>query len=232
MKYLLYISLTLNLLAIFAGIFALQKFGGLQQIWKKATNQGAAESYEHFKNLLEVLPPKENAIVFLGNSLTAANEWSEMMANPSIVNRGIPGDHCDGVLARLETLTRLNPKMIFLEIGVNDLLFHSPDTVLKKYEQLVEGILVEFPNAELHLQSLFPVNNQVRKVGTTNAQIRLLNEGIRQLAKAKGLTFIDLYPLLLDREGNLDAAYTLDGIHLNGQAYLKWKEKLEGVIGN
>jgi lysophospholipase L1-like esterase len=39
-----------------------------------------------------------------------------------------------------------------------------------------------------------------------------------------------LYSHLADSQNQLDDRYTLDGVHLNGQAYLVWKEVIEKYV--
>ena len=41
-------------------------------------------------------------VVFLGNSITAGGNWSELLGRDRIVNRGIGGDNTVGMLQRLE----------------------------------------------------------------------------------------------------------------------------------
>lgn len=231
MKHLLLLSsLLLNLLFIAGAGYAIHRYGGWRNFWAKINNRGIEKSYFHRKNLFEMLPPKNGAIVFLGNSITAQNEWAEMFGIANILNRGIPGDHCEGICARLDEVLKNRPSKVFLMAGVNDLAFYPPSHVLPKYERLVEAILKKSPTTTLYLQSVLPVNNLVSPTPVDNDDIRTLNDGIRQLAKAKGLTFIDLFSLLQDQNGNLDAAYTLDGIHLNGVAYLKWKDAIKNLV--
>jgi len=50
---------------------------------------------------------------------------------------------------------------------------------------------------------------------------------LRELAKEFNYEYIDIFSLLSDLENKLDTEYTLDGLHLNGQAYLVWKAVLE-----
>lgn len=231
MKHLLLLSsFLLNLLLIAGAGYAIHRYGGWRNFWAKINNRGIEKSYFHRKNLFEMLPPKNGAIVFLGNSITAQNEWAEMFGIANILNRGIPGDHCEGICARLDEVLKNRPSKVFLMAGVNDLAFYPPSHVLPKYERLVEAILKKSPTTTLYLQSVLPVNNLVSPTPVDNDDIRTLNDGIRQLAKAKGLTFIDLFSLLQDQNGNLDAAYTLDGIHLNGVAYLKWKDAIKNLV--
>lgn len=226
MKKLTAISLAVNLLGLFAILFALYKYGGPRNLWSKINNRGIEKTYLHRKNLFDMLPPNDGAIVMLGNSITAQGEWTELLNHPKVINRGIPGDHCDGMRERLDEVLRHRPSMLFLMAGVNDLAYHPPSRVWPKYERLVLEILEKAPGTKLYLQSVLPVNNLVSPTPVDNEDIRQLNVQIEQLAKAKGLVFIDVNRVLQDLDGNLDAAYTQDGLHLNGAAYLKWAERI------
>lgn len=229
-KKFLILSLLLNAVFIIAFLFLVHALGGWNYMLYKMNNRGETGNYAHQKNLFEVLPTDTATIVFLGNSLTAYCEWAEILQNPRIRNRGIPGDYSSGVLERLPSITALQPKQIFLMIGVNDLLFRTSPVILDYYDQIVEKIKKESPQTELLLQSVLPVNNKVRNTRIQNSTIRILNEGIKKLAEEQQLVFIDLYPLFLDNEGNLDSKYTQDGIHINGEAYLVWKRAIEKYI--
>lgn len=232
MKVLTYTSLIINILLIAGLFFALHKYGGPRNLWAKINNRGIEKTYFHRKNLFEMLPPKDGAIVMLGNSITAGGEWPELLNNPNVINRGIPGDHCDGMRERLDEVLRHRPSKLFLMAGVNDLAFHSPTKVWPKYERLVNEILSKFPDLKLYLQSVLPVNNIVSPTAVDNEDVEALNVKIKALAEAKGLVFLDVNSVLKDLDGNLDAAYTLDGVHINGAAYLKWSALLKATLNN
>ena len=65
-------------------------------------------------------------------------------------------------------------------IGVNDLSVHSLDDILKNYESIVSEILLKTPSTKLYLQSILPVNNQVRNSGKNNLDIVFLNKKIEK----------------------------------------------------
>ncbi|MCC6724890.1 MAG: G-D-S-L family lipolytic protein [Saprospiraceae bacterium] len=225
-----YTSLVLNLILLGSLAFALHKYGGLRNLWAKINSRGIEKTYFHRKNLFEMLPPKEGAIVMLGNSITAGGEWPELLDNPNVINRGIPGDHCDGMRERLNEVLRHRPTKLFLMAGVNDLAFLPPAKVWPKYERLVNEILTKSPDTKLYLQSVLPVNNIVSPTAVDNEDVEVLNVKIKALAEAKGLVFLDVNSVLKDLDGNLDAAYTLDGVHINGAAYLKWAAEIKKVM--
>jgi lysophospholipase L1-like esterase len=230
MKPLTYISLIINTLLIAGLIFALKKYGGPRNLWAKINSRGIEKTYFHRKNLFEMLPPKDGAIVMLGNSITAGGEWPELLDKPNVINRGIPGDHCDGMRERLDEVLRHRPTKLFLMAGVNDLAFHSPAKVWPKFERLVNEILTKSPDTKLYLQSVLPVNNLVSPTSVDNEDVDALNEKIKAFSQAKNLIFVDVNSLLKDLDGNLDAAYTLDGIHINGAAYLKWAAEIRPFL--
>ena len=152
------------------------------------------------------------------------------MQNPKIVNRGIAGDMTGGLIMRLNEITQHQPTKIFLMIGVNDLSVHSLDDILKNYESIVADILLKTPSTKLYLQSILPVNNQVRNSGKSNLDIVFLNKKIENIATENGLVFLNLHPLFVDEEGELNSNLTQDGIHLDASGYLIWKKELQKYL--
>lgn len=177
-----------------------------------------------------MFPDQNYHIVFLGNSITAYADWPVLLNRQDVLNRGIPGDHCDGIRARLSEIVKWQPTRMYLMAGINDLAYHSVDVTFEKYKKLIGAILKEMPGIILYLQSVLPVNNVVYTTSIHNEDVRLLNERIRDLAVENGLTYIDIHSALLDADGNLDASFTEDGVHLNDSAYLKWKEVLVNYL--
>ena len=226
-KKLLLVSTLLNVMMLGAGLYLMNALGGFNYMLHKVRNRGVSAIYEHKKQLFEVLSSDSASIVFLGNSLTAYGEWGEYFNTTKIKNRGIPGDMTSGVLNRLPNILNQQPRQLFLMIGVNDLLFSSPEKILRNYQKIIEQVKSKSEATELYLQSLLPVNNQVRNTQIRNEDILLVNQGLQKLAQQHQLTYIDLHPHFQDEQGHLKAEFTVDGIHLNGNAYLIWKEVLK-----
>lgn len=226
----LLISIALNVLGAIAICFAIQRLGGLQFMYYRLNNQGLAGQYEHRKTLYEMLPESKGKIIFLGDSLTEGCEWAELFQNTNILNRGIAGDQTEGILKRLKLVLDLQPKQLFLMIGVNDLLFHSPEKIVANYHQIVEQIKTNSPSTQLFLQSCLPVNNEVRTITIDNQDLQTINQGIEKIAGDYAVPFINMYPDFTDNRGNLNIDYTADGIHLNGKGYAVWKSKIAHLI--
>ena len=223
----LFSSLLLNILLICGFFFIVNSLGGFSYLIAKMQTKNSAGAYEHRKNHFKQLPIQKDAIVMLGNSLIQSCEWSELLNNPKIVNRGIAGDMTGGILLRLDEITKHNPAKIFLMIGVNDINVHSNDEIIKNYRAIVAKILMKTPSTKLYLQSILPVNNKVRNSGKSNSDIIFINKKIENIAAENKLVFLNLHSLFLDKDGLLDSSITQDGIHLDGNGYLIWKIELQ-----
>ena len=230
MKKILGISLLLNLLFIVAGLFAMNKLGGPNYILYKLDKSGKAGEYEHRKNHLAQLPLPKNRIVMLGNSLTAFAEWHELIGRDDIYNRGIAGDFTDGILARLDAILQSQPKQLFLMIGVNDLLFHPPSYPIGNLEKIIQQIRTQSPDTELIIQSLLPVNNDVRNTRVDNQAIAQVNTALQVFAKQFGVQYLDLASAMSNERGQLKANLTKDGIHLDAEGYTIWKNALLPIL--
>ena len=177
--------------------------------------------------LFNHLVKKEQAIVFLGDSLTDNCEWGELLQNPAIKNRGIAGDTTEGVLNRLDEIIAMKPAKLFLLIGTNDLLYGRSvaDTVVS-YEKIIERITQTLPKTKIYVQSLPPTSFKLNNYVKSNEEIIDLNQNIKKLANQYHVQYLDLYSVLVAGNGELDGDYTTDGLHLNSKGYERWKEIL------
>ncbi|MFN0034697.1 MAG: GDSL-type esterase/lipase family protein [Saprospiraceae bacterium] len=231
MKPLLYFSLFLNLLLLGAAGFALHRLGGWHYAMLRLQHQTTG-LYHHRAQHFERLGERPGSIIFLGDSQTEQAEWHELFGDgPKVLNRGISGDFTTGVLERLPEVLRHKPLKIFLLVGVNDLIFrNSVPEIETTYRAIVQKIRANSPDTELYLQSVLPLNNDVRKTGATNAKVLELNARIVQIARDFALPYLDIATPLKDADGNLSAKFTEDGLHLNGLGYFVWKKEVEKMV--
>lgn len=187
--------------------------------------------YQGRMKLFASLKGQEGAIVFLGNSITERGPWHELLPGKVIMNRGIGGDNTFGVLARLSDVTKYKPKKIFLLIGINDIGRGLPvDVITANYRRIVQRVRAESPKTVLCIQSVLPMNDAILKydyLKNKKATVLALNRELKAIAAANGLTYIDLHEVFADGKGDLKAAYTSDGIHINSAAYAAWVEYLK-----
>lgn len=227
-RFLFWPSLLLNALLLTGMIYFANRMGGWKFVFNRLGNDVPA-LYQHRRELFERLPTRQGAVIFVGDSQSEQCEWQELLYpdNSVILNRGIVGDYVTGVQARLDEIIRHQPARIFLLVGINDLLFgKTPEEIEPFYRELVATIRKRTPDSELFLQSILPVNNDIKKLGVENETIQQLNAKIAAIAQSYALPYIDLYSQLTDANGNLSAQFTADGIHLNGAGYAIWKRMM------
>ncbi|MEZ5055998.1 MAG: GDSL-type esterase/lipase family protein [Saprospiraceae bacterium] len=229
-KTILIISLFGNALSIIVAWFVIQRFGGLDYIFYRFNNPEVISNQVHRRSILNHLKIDSTDIIMLGNSLTAYAEWSEILENPSFKNRGIPGETLEGVRQRIPTILESKPSKLFLMIGINDLMYHDADWVLKKYENVLEEIYPMVVSTDLVIQEILPVNEKVQSLTTNNTEIQKVNAGLKLLAEKYKLSFLPLFDRFLDTEGQLKSSFTSDGVHLNAAAYEVWKNALQDFM--
>ena len=187
--------------------------------------------YKQRASHFETLPNEENGIVFIGDSIINGCEWSELLQNSGIKNRGIISDTTEGILNRIGKTLEAKPKKIFIMIGVNDVSSGSPmDLIVSNYNKIIERIKVQSPLTEIYIHSVLPTNDIYYKGNATNDKIKSLNERLQNAANKYGLTYIELFSKVLDNNGRLDERYSNDGVHLLGKGYLVWKNIIEKYI--
>jgi lysophospholipase L1-like esterase len=182
--------------------------------------------YNSRTQYFRALPPVKGAIIFFGDSITHWGDWAELTGTAKALNRGISGDNTFGLLARTDEVIRHNPSKVFILIGTNDINRNLPaEVTLHNYRRIIDRLQQALPRTRLYVQSILPINNDL--IGRqfykgTNEQITALNTGLQQLAREKQVTYVNLYPALLDNKAQMAANYTYDGLHLSGQGYLQW----------
>ena len=172
----------------------------------------------------------KDCIIFLGNSITAGTDWTELLGKNNVCNRGISSDITFGVLERLEEVTSGKPKKVFILIGINDISRNIPDSqILRNYRRIISGIKMSSPSTKICFHTLLPVNNTfpARNQFNKDQHILNVNAGLKKLAKETNIFLIDLYPHFLDGENKLDKKYTMDGLHLNAAGYKLWADILK-----
>ncbi|MDZ7742186.1 MAG: GH92 family glycosyl hydrolase [Bacteroidota bacterium] len=207
-------------------IMAYNKFAEDMDAWNKAMKA----YYYHKKSHFESMPDTPGEIIFLGNSITDNCDWAELFGNPNIKNRGIGGDDTDGILERLVEVISSRPEKIFIMIGTNDLANgKSVEYILDNYRKIIKRIQKDSPQTKIYIQSVLPTDDAFH-TERKNQDIREINRQLQVIANADGLTYIDLYKHFENADGILDTQYSLDGLHINGEAYLLWKELIEKYV--
>lgn len=172
------------------------------------------------KKEVQVVPDN---YLFLGDSLTDYFDLETYFPGKPVVNSGIAGNTTDQILESMKTrVYDYNPSKIFLLIGTNDLRDgKSQEAVVQNIEKIIEEIQTNRKQADIFVESLYPVNASVSSaVGIrSNETIQNINVQLKEYCKEKNLTYIDLHAKLQDEQGNLQTQYTVDGLHLSDAGY-------------
>ena len=189
---------------------------------------------DYHKNRLAVFKDEQilrNKIVFAGCSITEFGKWNELLSDTSIINRGIAGDNSFGLLNRIDDIINLQPSMLFISIGINDIAKDIPVQVtVGNILELVKKMKERSPKTKILVHSILPTNasnrqnkEEVISHYNKNDKVVELNKMLERNTKENDFTFIDLYSSFKDTNGNLNLEFAeKDGLHLNVHGYILW----------
>ena len=174
----------------------------------------------------EAEPVVTGRVIFLGNSITQGGDWAKLTGDSTVINRGIGADITFGLRSRLADVTKRKPSRLFILIGINDISKDIPDAVIAaQYRALVDSVKSQSPQTKIFVQSILPLNPTVKNFPQhydKQERVVAVNVLIRRMARETGATYVDLWPIFVDRQNRLDASLTGDGLHLNQQGYERW----------
>ena len=197
-------------------------------------------NYQQWVSLLEkeaevtaAQQPKHLAIL-IGDSLSLWFPTELLPPEKTWLNQGLSGETSEGLLNRLDLLDKTQPEVIFVLIGINDLIRGVKDETILANQELIIGYLRRVhPQAKIVVQSILPHSGEKvswegrdRLLAIPNSRIRELNQQLKAIADNEGVIYLDLYPLFADSDGNLKTELSTDGLHLSPQGYLVWRNAL------
>ena len=167
-------------------------------------------------------------VVFLGDSITRGSDFREYFPDKRIVNLGYAGDTISGMTERANMVGTVDPELVFVMGGVNELNDKNVDDCVKKYAQLLDKLRDVVPNADIYAQSVLPVFGE-REKSCHNATIKDFNEKIEQLAYERKMGYVDLYVLYV-KDGIMNSELSPDGVHIIPEAYGRWADAISEYI--
>ena len=124
-------------------------------------------------------------------------------------------------------------RRVYLLFGINEMGW-TVNGFISKYETLIDTILTIRPDAEIYVQAILPMNEDVYRSTKdpqdyfSNERIDTFNEAIRAMAERKQVFYLTPGDALTDANGVLPAeAAPSDGIHLSGAYITKWVDYLK-----
>lgn len=161
--------------------------------------------------------------VVLGDSIAFGfSEYNILNASSIAADTGAQLDQLDGLIERTK---ELNPQIIFLALGTNDIAVGDEDIdqFTEKYGDFLETLQNEIPNAHIFVNSVFPVQEKVYEEESAFKQIPEYNAALEQLCDSRRVGYIDNTAIVKDEY------YENDGIHFNESFFSVWAENMAEV---
>jgi lysophospholipase L1-like esterase len=177
----------------------------------------------------------DHLMVLAGDSISLWFPTNLLPTEQTWLNQSISGETATGLLRRLSLFSETQPNAIFVMIGINDLVKGSSDQqLIDNYWSIIQRLKEEHPNARIVVQSILPhggdrtTSEKREKLLTIPiSRIFQLNTRLSAIAKAEGISFLDLQPLFADESGYLRSELSTDGLHLSKEGYLVWRSAIQ-----
>ena len=120
---------------------------------------------------------------------------------------------------------RIAPDLLFILIGTNDFACEKTDEELTgNIENIIETLTESLDKTKIYLTPILPTKDIENR---PNERIRKVNDVLKMITQKYGVEYFDLYSQLVNPAGELDGKYTIDGLHLSGEAYKTWAQLLK-----
>lgn len=182
-------------------------------------------------------------IVMFGDSRIHGANWNELLGRLSVVEQGIVSDVLPGYVARIRYVYKLNPKIVFIIGGLNDIYNWTPvESIFEDYVKICNGLKAKGIIPVLHStpyagknwgkEYLIVTHPELKpeKVNQErNKQVDKLNALLAKYAKENKIDFIDLCAKT-KRGKFLKSEITFDGGHFNAKGYSLWTPEVNRVL--
>lgn len=161
--------------------------------------------------------------VVMGDSITAGFSEYDILNASSVVAE--IGAGLEGMEDQIMKLKELNPQVVFLSYGMNDMLSTQGDTevFINNYKAMIKEIQKEVPNTKIFVNSIFPVSKQKREEEPVFEQLDTYNEALREMCDKLQIAYVDNTELVSDRY------YEEDGVHFRPDFYPVWADRMAEV---
>ena len=193
-----------------------------------------------YRNANAALPPPapgENRVVFMGDSITDAwgRQKGVFFPGKPYVNRGISGQTTPQMLVRFwPDVIALQPKVVVILAGTNDIAENTGPSTPQMIEDnfmamsdlaTANGIRVVL--ASILPAAYYPWRPRIKPA----AEIRAINNWMRNYCAQKGYVYLDYYSAMATPEGGLKVDLSSDGaVHPNAAGYAVMSPLAEKAI--
>lgn len=176
---------------------------------------------------------RKGAVLFAGSLLMEMFPVEQFAAEDAlpvtVYNRGVGGFITDELIENIDVcILELEPSKLFINIGTNDLSDSSRpiSAVMDNYAKILDTVTTNLPSTKIYLMAYYPVNYEAATEEMkpclkirSNEKIALSNSEVQKLAERFSAKYIDVNAPLKDKNGDLRADFTIEGMHINEDGY-------------
>ncbi len=193
------------------------------------------ERHNYFMNFKE---SNKIDLLFLGDSITrrwveVPQLWDMYFSKYNPANFGVGCDTIQNLKWRMENgeLDGIQPKIVVLFIGTNNLPLYSPEEVSQGIAGLLNIIKCKLPDSKIILMGLLPRDaddqcNDYLKI------VEEVNTNLLSLANDNDIIFLDIGKEFLNENNTVNRALLPDGLHMIEPGYKIWGDKIYGIISD
>jgi lysophospholipase L1-like esterase len=175
-------------------------------------------------------------LIFDGDSITDRWEstglkvWQAHFGDHHPFDAGIGADGVQHALWRLDhgETAGLDPKLIVLMIGTNNIQQYSSAQVAEGDKALVADYRKHFPKAHILLMAIFPRGQS--PTDPLRAKIAETNKSLATLDDGKNVTFLDIGAKFLQPDGTISQGMMPDFLHPTEKGYEIWANAIQPMV--
>lgn len=174
---------------------------------------------------------KSYNVVMFGNSLIAeGGNWNEKLKRKDVKNSGHGGFTTSHFVWLLNNdVIKYNPRLCFLEGGINDIGIGIPvERIKQNLQSIVDTLLAHNIMPVLQLILYTNQGNDVENLQQQKT-IDEINAFLKALSASRKITYLDMNPKL-SSNNRLRKEYTTDGVHLTSKAYEIWTDEINRIL--
>ncbi len=189
------------------------------------------DDIQTIKQYDKIYRPTQSSILFTGSSsIRIWDNLSEMFTGYKVLNRGVGGAVLSDIDRYVEDIiVRYKPKQLILYIGENDIpVAPNGDSVFAGFQRLYKHIRNYFPDLPMAYISIKPSPSREKFMPIAVRANQLIKDF---LAKESNTSFIDIYPLMLDKDGHpKPELFREDMLHMKQAGYDIWYKKIKPYL--
>ena len=135
---------------------------------------------------------------------------------------------------------RLQPKKIFVMMGMNDIGLYGVDDSIDAMKQVIDKLSEKCPDAVIYIESVTPMISNYSLGDLNNDNIRAFDEKLKEVCAEKNIKYLDVYSAVSDENGDLRYEYCGDppsddnpngmGLHFTDEGCKVWADYLKANV--